>query len=186
MRLRRDLVAVLIAVTCVHPAALGGQDSSYILSTRDPVNPWPTQIGNGRLALNTSSLGTAPTYSYMAGIFDHATRDTPRQASLPAWNEIDFFDGRAWLNRAPVSQSSLSSYQQELDMRTGSMRTRYDWVEGDRRTSIDVTAFVSQSDQHLGVIRLTIVPHYAGRVAVSLPLHAWNPPARLALGEIKQ
>ena len=78
MRLRRDLVAVLIAVTCVHPAALGGQDSSYILSTRDPVNPWPTQIGNGRLALNTSSLGTAPTYSYMAGIFDHATRDTPR------------------------------------------------------------------------------------------------------------
>lgn len=186
MRLRRDLVAVLIAVTCVHPAALGGQDSSYILSTRDPVNPWPTQIGNGRLALNTSSLGTAPTYSYMAGIFDHAARDVPRLASLPAWNEIDFFDGRAWLNRAPIAQSSLQSYHQELDMRTGSMRTRYDWADGDRRASIDVTEFVSQSDQHLGVIRLTIVPHFAGRVAVSLPLRAWKPPLRLALGEIKQ
>jgi trehalose/maltose hydrolase-like predicted phosphorylase len=110
----------------------------------------------------------------------------PRLASLPAWNEIDFFDGRAWLNRAPISQSSLQSYRQELDMRTGSMRTRYDWVEGDRRTSIDVTGFVSQSDQHLGVIRLTIVPHYAGRVAVSLSLRAWNTPPRLALGEIKQ
>ncbi|HEX9083939.1 MAG TPA: hypothetical protein VF836_04300, partial [Gemmatimonadaceae bacterium] len=165
MRLTKG-VAVLIAVTCVRPAALDGQDASYTLSTRDPVNPWPTQIGNGRLALNTSPLGTAPTYSYMAGIFEHAKGDVPRMASLPAWNEIDFFDGRAWLNRAPISPSSLQSYGQELDMRTGSMGTHYDWVEGDRRTSIDVTAFVSQSDQHLGVIRLTIVPHYAGRVAV--------------------
>ncbi len=186
MGLRKGFVVALIAVTCLRPAALDGQDTSYVLSTRDPVNPWPTQIGNGRLALNTSSLGTAPTYSYMAGIFEHAKRDIPRMASLPAWNEIDFFDGRAWLNGAPISPSSLQSYRQELDMRTGSMRTRYDWVEGDRRTSIDVTGFVSQSDQHLGVIRLTIVPHYAGRVAISLPLRAWNPPPRLALGEIKQ
>ena len=186
MQLRKGFVAVLIAVTCVRPAALDGQDASYTLSTRDPVNPWPTQIGNGRLALNTPSLGTAPTYSYLAGIFEHAKGDVPRLASLPVWNEIDFFDGRAWLNRAPILPSSLQSYRQELDMRTGSMRTHYDWIEGDRRTSIDVTAFVSQSDQHLGVIRLTIVPHYAGRVAVSLPLRAWNPPPRLALGEIKQ
>lgn len=41
MLLRKGFVAVLIAVTCVRPAVLDGQDASYILSTHDPVNPWP-------------------------------------------------------------------------------------------------------------------------------------------------
>ena len=186
MRLRKGFVVALIVVPCVRPALLDGQDTSYVLSTLDPVNPWPTQIGNGRLALNTSSLGTAATYSYMAGIFEHAPRDVPRMASLPAWNEIDFSDGQSWLNNPNVPVSSLQSYRQALDMRTGSMRTRYDWVDGERRTSIDVTEFVSQADQHLAVIRLDIVPHYSGRVSVSFTLRAWNPPPRLAFGEIKQ
>jgi trehalose/maltose hydrolase-like predicted phosphorylase len=186
MRSRKGFVAVLIAATCVRSAALDGQDTSYVLSTRDPVNPWPTQIGNGRLALNTSSLGTAPTYSYMAGIFEHAPGDVPRMASLPAWNEMNVSNGRSWLNNANVSASSLQSYRQALDMRTGSMSTSYDWVDGDRRTSIDATEFVSQADQHLGVIRLAIVPHYNGRLSVSFPLRAWSSPPRLELGEIKQ
>jgi len=41
MLLRKGFVAVLIAVTCVRPAALDGQDASYILSTHSapPSNP---------------------------------------------------------------------------------------------------------------------------------------------------
>jgi trehalose/maltose hydrolase-like predicted phosphorylase len=177
---------VTLAAAAVLTVPLHAQDSSYVLSSSDAANPWPTQIGNGRLSLNTSAKGTAATYSYMAGIFEHAPRDIPRMASLPAWNEIDFSNGRSWLNNASVPASALQSYRQALDMRTGSMRTGYDWVDGERRTSMDVTEFVSQADQHLGVIRLTVVPHYTGRVAVSFTLRAWSPPPRLAFGEIKQ
>ena len=167
-------------------APLHAQDTSYVLTSRDPANPWPTQIGNGRLSLNTSSKATAATYSYMAGIFEHAPHDTPRMASLPAWNEIGFSNGASWLNSPNVPATSLQSYRQVLDMRTGSVRTSYDWTDGDKKTSIDVTEFLSQADQHLGVIRLTVVPHYTGRVAVSFTLRAWSPPPRLAFGEIKQ
>ena len=178
------LVALAAAAAVTTP--LHGQNASYVLTSTDPANPWPTQIGNGRLSLNTSSKGTAATYSYMAGIFEHAPRDVPRMASLPAWNEIDFSNGVSWLNDPKIAAGSLQSYRQVLDMRTGSMRTEYDWVDGGRKTSVDVTQFVSQADQHLGVIRLTIVPHYSGRVSVAFPLRAWSPPPRLALGEIKQ
>jgi protein-glucosylgalactosylhydroxylysine glucosidase len=182
MRVRFFTLAASIAFT----GPLQAQDSSYVLSSSDPSNPWPTQIGNGRLSLNTSSKGTGATYSYMAGIFEHAPRDVPRMASLPAWNEIDVSNGHVWLNSTNVAVNSLQMYKQSLDMRTGSMRTTYDWVDGERRTSIDATEFVSQADQHLGVIRLTIVPHFNGRVSVAFPLRAWSPPPRLALGEIKQ
>lgn len=181
-----SMILVTLAAAVALTTALQAQDSSYILATRDPANPWPTQIGNGRLSLNTSARGTAATYSYMAGIFEHAPHDVPRLASLPAWNEIDFSNGRSWLNAAAVSRASLQRYRQALDMRTGSMRTSYDWVAGDRTTSIDVTQFVSQADAHLGVIRLDIVPRYSGRVSLSFPLRAWNSPPRLALGEIKK
>jgi trehalose/maltose hydrolase-like predicted phosphorylase len=186
MLLRSVVGLALIGATTVESGPAAAQDTTFVLSTADPTNLWPTQIGNGRLALNTSSLGTAATYSYMAGIFERAGGDVPRVASLPAWNEINVANGRSWLNQATVSATSLRSYRQALDMRTGSMRTSYDWVDGDRTTSIDVTQFVSQADQHLGVIRLVVVPHYSGRVSVSFTLNAWRSPPRLALGEIKE
>ncbi|MFN2637273.1 MAG: hypothetical protein ABR585_09620 [Gemmatimonadaceae bacterium] len=177
-------VALLIGALMRVPA-VWAQNTSWLMVSTDPNNVWPTQIGNGRMGLNTSSLGSAPTYSYMAGIFEHAPRDVPRLASLPAWNAIDFSSGGEWLNSAEVSAATLRSYRQTLDMQTGSLRTSYDWVEAGRRTSVDVVAFVSQANEHLGVVRLTVTPHYTGRASVSFPLRAWGLPPRLALGEIK-
>ena len=54
-------------------------------------------------------------------------------ASLPAWNEIGFSNGASWLNSPNVPATSLQSYRQVLDMRTGSMRTSYDWADGDKK-----------------------------------------------------
>ncbi len=186
MLLRFAAGLALIAATSAWGRPAVAQDTTFFLSSNHPANPWPTQIGNGRLSLSTSSRGTLATYSYMAGVFEHARTDVPRMASLLGWNEIDFFNGSGRLNGPSVSDSTLQTYRQTLDMGSGSIRSSYDWVDGGKRTSVDVTTFISQSEQHLGVIRLVITPHYQGRVAVTFPLRVFAAPPRLALGEIKQ
>jgi trehalose/maltose hydrolase-like predicted phosphorylase len=69
-------------------------------------------------------------------------------------------------------------------MYDGTVHTSYDWVDGGRRTSVQVHAFVSRADPSLAAVRLELTPHYAGRVRASFTLRPWPPPRRLALAEI--
>ena len=167
-------------------AALSGQDSTFVLATADPAYRTPAFIGNGAFSLVTTPLGTAPAPSFAAAIYDHAPGDVPRIAALPEWNAIDVFDGRSWLNQTSPDTTTLRDYRQTLDLHDGILETRYDWVDGDRRTSVASEVFVSRADPSLAVVKLTLVPHFGGAVGVALPLRPRPAPRRLALGRLKK
>jgi len=160
------------------------QDSTFLLAADHPSPDYQAALGNGRFSMLTSPLGVSPTRSFLAGLYEHTRGDVPRIAALPAWNEIDFFDGNAWLGRAALADSVLRSYRQTVDMYDGAVHTSYDWVDGDRRTSVRVHGFVSRADPALAAVRLEVTPRYAGRVRTSFTVRPWAPPRRLALAEL--
>lgn len=161
-------------------------DSTFLLHATDPGYRTPPFIGNGHLSLVGSPLGTTPAASYVAGVYDRFPGDVPRIARIPAWSEIDVSDGDGWLNETARDTTALWSYRQTLDMYDGTLRTSYDWVHGGKRTSIEVTAFVSRADPSLAVVRLRLTPRYSGRATVRFPPREWPPPDRLALGRLEQ
>ncbi|MFQ6113743.1 MAG: hypothetical protein ACE5NG_06590, partial [bacterium] len=133
----------------------------------------------------TSQLGTEPTESYMAWVYDHAEGDVPRIAALPAWNEVNFFNGNGWLNDAALDKNTLRSYQQTLDIYNGRIETKYRWVDGKKNSSIEVQAFVSRVKPNLAVVKLQVTPHYSGQVKASFSFQAWKRPDRLNLAELE-
>jgi len=166
--------------------SLAAQDSTFVLTTTDPTYHTPAFLGNGAFSLVGAPLGTTPSLSFAAGVYDHVAGDVPRVAALPAWNVIDVSDGDGWLNDTRPDTSALEGYRQTLDLYDGTLSTSYEWVHGAKRTAVEVTAFVSRADANLAVIRLRLVPQYAGRVAVRFPLREWPPSRRLALARLER
>ncbi|MFL5578035.1 MAG: glycosyl hydrolase family 65 protein [Gemmatimonadaceae bacterium] len=172
------------------PRALGAQaplsDPAFLLTARTPDRSPSPFLGNGRLGGPISAHGTAPAPAFLAGLFEEARADVPRIAAIPAWNVVDVHDGARWLNAQPATPGTLADYQQTVDMRTGTVHTSYEWVDGDRRTGVAVEAFVSRAEPRLAAVRVRVVPRYTGRMRVQFPLSGWAPPRRLALGTLER
>src|SRR2546422_7366228 len=184
--IRDRVLSVAGSLLLLLVASLPGQDSSFVLATADPTYRTPAFIGNGAFSLVAAPLGTTRALSFAAGVYDHAPGDVPRIAALPAWNEIDVSDGDGWLNDVAPDTTVLQAYRQTLDLYDGTLRTTYDWVHGAKRTTIEITTFVSRADPHLAVVRLQLVPRYQGRVTLRFPLREWSPHARLALARLER
>jgi trehalose/maltose hydrolase-like predicted phosphorylase len=60
---------------------------------------------------------------------------------------VDYFNGCHWLNQARPADLSLSGYVQTLDMRRGMLSTRYDWMDCNRATHVEVTAFPARNER---------------------------------------
>jgi trehalose/maltose hydrolase-like predicted phosphorylase len=149
---------------------------------------YPTYLANGYWSVASSLLGTAPTVAHMVGIMDYDADDVSRPAAIPSWNEIDYFDGGAWLNGSAVGAQTHTGYGQTLDMHDGVLRTHYRWIDGERATDVSVTSFVSENSTHLGVVSLELTPHFSGRVRLrftlqSPPLAKRLPLARMSAAE---
>jgi trehalose/maltose hydrolase-like predicted phosphorylase len=166
--------------------SLLAQPDTFVLRTDRPAPYTKTYIGNGYLGLATSPWGARMAESFMARVYDHAEGDIPHLAALPAWNEVNLFDGQTWLNDTPAEASRLRSYQQSLNMYDGCVRTQYLWADGERATSIEVETFVSRINENLAAVKFQITPHYAGRVKVALTLRGWAPPKRFALARLEK
>jgi protein-glucosylgalactosylhydroxylysine glucosidase len=145
---------------------------------------YPTYLANGYWSVASSLLGTAPTVSHMAGIMDYEADDVSRPAAIPNWNEIDYFDGGAWLNGGNVDAHTHTDYRQTLDMHDGVLRTHYRWIDGERTTEVSVTAFVSESSPHLGVVSLELIPRFSGRVQLRFTLRSPPNPTRVPLARM--
>src|SRR5436853_3976097 len=184
--IRDRAISVAGSLLLLLVASLPAQDSSFALTTPDPTYRTPAFIGNGAFSLVGAPLGTTPSLSFAAGVYDHAPGDVPRIAALPAWNELDVSDGDGWLNDTRPDTSALQADRQTLDLYDGTLSTSYEWVHGAKRTAVEVTAFVSRADANLAVIRVRLVPQYAGRVTVRFPLRPWPPPRRLALARLER
>ena len=179
-------VAVAGLLLFLWAAAVAAQDSSFIRSTDDPTYRIPTFIGNGAFSLVSSPLGTAPSRSFAAGVYDRAPGDVPRIAVLPAWNAFDVSDGSGWLNDVTPDTTTLRAYRQTLDMYAGALHTSYDWIHGANHIAVEVTAFISRADANIAVVRLRLVPRDAVRLTVRFPLKEWPAPQRLALGTLER
>jgi trehalose/maltose hydrolase-like predicted phosphorylase len=160
------------------------QDSTFRLATDDPARSPSPFIGNGRLGVVIPALGLGASNSFVAGLYEHAPSDVPRIAAVPAWNAIGVHDGTRWLDSSAIAAGAVREYRQVLDMRTGTARTDYEWVNGTRRTSVAVETFVSRADSHLAAIRLDITPRFSGRMRVRFAIAGRPPPRRLPLATL--
>ena len=163
-----------------------GQDSTFVFHTQ-ALSPYTrTYLGNGQFSLVSSQLGAAPAESFMIKVYDHSPGDVPRIAALPAWNEVNVFNGQRWLNDTPLESGSLGAWSQTLDVYDGYLLTRYDWADGEKKTSVEVQAFVSRANPHLAAVKFTITPRYAGVLKVLLPIRAWKAPERVPVGILEK
>jgi protein-glucosylgalactosylhydroxylysine glucosidase len=190
-------LAALAIFGCGHPLGLPQlvaqenaptpeRDSTFLLTTDDPARSPSGFIGNGRLGVVIPPLGIEGSLSLTAGLYEQAPGDVPRIAAVPVWNAIGVFDGDRWLDSTALADSSVRGYRQVIDMRTGTARTGYEWVDGPRRTGVQVETFVSRSDSRLAAIRLDLTPKAGGRVRVRFALADRPPPMRLALATLER
>jgi trehalose/maltose hydrolase-like predicted phosphorylase len=175
-------------------------DPGFLLTTKDPARAPSPFIGNGRFAVAIPPLGFGPSLSFHAGLYEHGPGDVPRIVALPTWNGVAVSDGGGWLETVlppdssvhgdhwleplPPSVGSLRDYRQVLDMRSGTARTSYEWVNQDRRTSVAVESFVSRAAPGIAATRLQLTPRQRGQMRVRFALAARPRPRRLALNQI--
>jgi trehalose/maltose hydrolase-like predicted phosphorylase len=182
--LPRDIGAAvsLLAAAIVSPAF--AQDSAFHLATGDPARSPSPFIGNGRIGVVIPALGLGGGPSFVAGLYENAPGDVPRIAAVPAWNAIAVFDGERWLDSTAIAAGAVRGYRQVVDMRTGTARTSYQWVNGAHRTGVAVETFVSRADSHLAATRLELTPGFSGRMRVRFALAGRAPPRRLPLATL--
>jgi hypothetical protein len=159
----------------------GAPPSSFRFSAHldDVPAYFPSLLGNGYVASLTGPRGTEPTRTFLVAFMDYTPGDVSRPALVPGWTGIDFSPGRAaahlgWLDRVPMSRAHFSGYRQTLDVRSGTLTTRYRFRDGGRVTQVDVVSFVSEASPHLAATRFTITPDFDGRVRLSFPLTIWR------------
>ncbi|MBA3318922.1 MAG: hypothetical protein H0T50_12650, partial [Gemmatimonadales bacterium] len=180
----RVTTAMLCCAGALFAAPVAAQDSTFLLTSEDPTRSPSPFIGNGRVGVVIPALGIGASNSFVAGLYENAPTDVPRIAATPAWNAVGVFDGERWLDSSAVMAGAVREYRQVLDMRSGTARTSYDWINGARRTTVRVESFVSRSDSHLAAIRLELIPHFTGRMHVRFALEARPPPRRLPLATV--
>ncbi|HZH40015.1 MAG TPA: hypothetical protein VFD85_03340 [Gemmatimonadales bacterium] len=181
-----NTVGPVVVLSWLAMTGLAAQDSSFLVSTTDPAYRTPGFLGNGAFSLITTPLGTSPAPSFAAGVYDAGPGDVPRLAQLPAWNAIDVWNGRRWLNRITPDTTSLKDYRQTLDMERGLLETRYRWVDGERETSVVTTSFVSRADANVAVSRVEVTSATGGPVAFRFPLDQRPPPERVPLARLEK
>ena len=190
-------LAALVVLGCGHALGLSPlaaqeaapasePDSTFLLTSDDAARSPSPFIGNGHLGVVIPPLGIEGSLSLKAGLYDEAPGDVPRIAAVPTWSAIGIFDGDHWLELKPPPDSSIRHYRQVIDMRTGTARTTYEWVDGTRRTTVRIETIVSRADPRLAAIRLDLTPAAAGRMRVRFALSERKPPPRLALGTIER
>jgi trehalose/maltose hydrolase-like predicted phosphorylase len=175
------------AAATAPPAATvpAAADTFTLTATRDNfAQYYPTYLANGYWSVASSLLGTSPTVAHMVGIMDYEADDVSRPAAIPSWNEIDYFDGGAWLNGGTVGAQTHADYRQTLNMHDGVLRTHYRWIDGGRATDVTVICFISEHSPHLGVVSLELIPHFSGRVRLRFTLQSPPLPKRLPLARM--
>src|SRR5829696_197079 len=159
-------------------------DSGFLLTTSAVGRSPSPFIGNGRVGLVIPPLGIGPSESFKANLYEHGPDDVPRIVLIPAWNATAIHDGQKWIRVGAEPSRSVRAYRQVVDMRSGTARTTYDWVNGSRQMGVKVETFVSRADGRVGATRVGITPHQAGRLRLRFALTGWPPPKRLPLAKL--
>ncbi len=180
-------ISVIVILLLILPVpAVKAQDSSFILETHSFNNYFPGYTGNGNFSLSTSVLGSNPSESYMAWVYDHGKDDIPRIAKLPAWNTVDFFNGSNWLNKTLINGKDLESFDQKINMYDGTIETSYRWKDGDKAANINVETFVSRNNPNAAAVKFSFTPNFSGKVKLRVSLTGWDAPQRQPMAKLKK
>lgn len=186
--MKRAVIAMILCVLSTASAFAADADASFALhaSAADWTHYFPGQLGNGYASTLTAPRGTEDTPTYLVAFMDRTPGDIARPAVVPAWNGVDYRAAAgAWLNAAPLDTAHFQDYAQTLDMRDGTLATRYTYRDGDRSTGVEVLSLVSQASPHLAGSQLVITPHFDGRAELMFTLDGWAPhQPRFALARI--
>ena len=123
----------------------------------------------------------------MVKLYDKGKNDIPRIAALPEWNEINYFNGKKWLNKLDINSSEITHYIQTLDMQNGFLNTSYTWSDSlNRKSDIDVVTFISRSNKNLAVIKFEFTPNFSDEVKLSFPIKERQKPKRIDLAVLNK
>jgi trehalose/maltose hydrolase-like predicted phosphorylase len=143
-------------------------------------------VGNGYLGLRVPPRGMGyaetneasgwPLYTprydgaFVAGLFGHTpgvADDREVVAAIPNWSGLTVGIGdEKYSGATPAAQ--ITDFEQTLFWRCGLVRTALTWTAPDgKATDLVFEVLTDQSDQHVGAVRLTFVPHWSGQIAVT-------------------
>jgi trehalose/maltose hydrolase-like predicted phosphorylase len=165
------LVASVIATP-----AFGQTDPGFLLNgtAKNFASYFPSYLANGYFSTMTAPRGTEPVPGYMVAFMDYTKGDISRPAAIPGWSEIDYNPGGGWLNSTRLDPKIFADYAQTLNMHDGTLTTHYRFDFANKSTNVQVTTFVSQADPHLAATRLSITPHFDGKVRLTFPIRLWS------------
>ncbi len=93
-------------------------------------------------------------------------------ALIPTWSTLNFTtpSGDTY-SAATVTPSQISHYSQTEDLRTGTVTTSGVWTsQHGKHADFRYEVFTDRSRKHVGVVSLSLTPHWSGRTTVSAVL----------------
>jgi trehalose/maltose hydrolase-like predicted phosphorylase len=176
-------VAIGAAAGVAQGAGLPGNSGSFRLTARNTTAASgyaPTFTGNGLLGVRVPAAGqgyaggTVPAQSELAGFYakpsaGKASERVQQRANIPTWSTLTFADGgHAFSPSAGTGGSKVSGYRQSIDLRTGIVTTHARWIAPDGHiTTITYQVLTSRALEHVGLVRLTLRPHWSGTATVT-------------------
>jgi trehalose/maltose hydrolase-like predicted phosphorylase len=179
MRVRTRIATIGLALgllAILNPASAGAA-GSFVLTAHRPASGYaPTFTGNGLLGVRVPPSGqgyaggTVPAQSELAGFYakpavGKASVQVQQRANLPTWSTLTFVDGGQAFS---PSVGTLSGWRQTIDLHTGAITTSATWKAPDGHvTDLRYEVFTDRAREHIGVVTLTLTPHWSGPATVT-------------------
>lgn len=164
-------------------------DDAWVLTgtNQDQDANFAPVIANGFIGSVIPALGSA--YKNKAGrhmLDGYYVGATPKEVKVPIqrWNCVSFNNG---VNDCAPKVGQLSDYQQQLNLRHGTVETRYRWSDSGKSADIRIVSFASRNEPNLAVIRYSVTPGFDGPAAFKVALDGRDSGSRITgSGEANQ
>jgi trehalose/maltose hydrolase-like predicted phosphorylase len=118
--------------------------------------------------------GTVPAQSELAGFYakpstGKAAERVQQRANIPTWSTLTLADGgHPFSPSAGAGGGKVSGYRQSIDLHTGIVTTHARWTAPDGHvTTLTYQVLTSRALEHVGLVRLTLRPHWSGTATVT-------------------
>lgn len=143
-------------------------------------------VGNGYLGLRVPPRGMGygatkeatgwPLYTdaydgaFVAGLYGHTpgvADDREVAAAIPNWSTLNIRVGDETYSPT-ASSKQITNFAQTLYLRCGLVRTTLTWTTQDgKSTDLVYEVLTDRSNQHVGAVRLTVLPRWSGETVVT-------------------
>ena len=170
-------ISLVVGVVSLGLAAQADAAGSFVLTATDTGSTYaPTFTGNGLLGVRVPpagqgyAAGTVPAQSELAGFYAKPStgpdsNQVQQRANTPTWSTLTFADGGQPFS---TTTGTTSGWRQSIDLHTGIVSTKATWTAPDGHvTDLSYQVFTDRASEHVGVVRLVVVPHWTGTATVS-------------------